>query len=188
MRFWVFFGIFLDTFGIVRFFKVTIGYYWKLSGYYWTQKWRKVSKNSIKSPFCPLQELEVSLRSGLYLLIYIKPWKYGRAELIMVIVFHWIGLLSWFSHIVDMSIHMCVCLWNFKTSSSRGCWDIWLKGVSLILAYDDTIYFLLFYVSVIFLCSLTSLEFWSQPSVSQPTVDNGGVSRGWVPFPHIKKI
>ena len=36
---------------------------------------------------------------------------------------------------------LSVCLWLFKTTFSGGRGDLWLKGVSLILACNDTIFF-----------------------------------------------
>ena len=53
--------------------------------------------------------------------------------------FHWIGTLGRFSHRVAMSVCLSVCSWQFKTPSSRGRGDLWVNGVSLILACDNTI-------------------------------------------------
>ena len=66
--FFVFLGIFLKLLRLLlKVNEVTNGH----------QKWPKISKNSIKSPFLlegqnKPRELEVSPRSGLYLLVFIK--------------------------------------------------------------------------------------------------------------------
>ena len=56
---------------------------------------------------------------------------------------HWIGPLGQFSRRVCPSVCLCVhlsiFLWRRKTPTSRGHGDLWFKGVSLILACDDTI-------------------------------------------------
>ena len=63
-------------------------------------------------------------------------------------------------------------LWQFKKTTYGGSGDFWSKGVSLILACNDT-FFLIFFLrfTTFFVC------FWTHPIVSQPTVDNVGVSR-----------
>ena len=100
---------------------------------------------------------------------------------------HWIGPLGRFSHGVTRSawllVCLFVCLWQFKTPTYGGCGDFWSKGLSLILGCNDTI-LVFFRFDVSFLCvSQLFLGFWSQPTASQSTVYNGGVSRGWVPLP-----
>ena len=70
-----------------------------------------------------------------------------------------------FSHRVAMSV--CVCLWQFKTPSSGGRTDFWSKGLSLILACDDTFFFFFFLCFDEFSCLVIFLGFRRQPIVSQ---------------------
>ena len=82
--------------------------------------------------------------------------------------------LGRFSHRVAMSI--CLCL----SAPSRNT-HFWLKGVSLILAINDTFFLLLFSCFYNFSCFSTFQGFRNNPivehpTVSQPTVDNKGVS------------
>ena len=62
---------------------------------------------------------------------------------------------------VAIFVCLCVCLWQFKTPSTGGRGDFWSKGVSLILGCDDHFFFSGFLIL---------------PTVSQPTVDDVGVS------------
>ena len=99
--------------------------------------------------------------------------------------------LGRFSHRVVMSVCLSVCLsvcvCDCKTPTSGGQRHSWLKGLSLILACNDTIsIFCCFNDLTLF---LTSWCFWNhpnveRPTVSQPTVDNGEVRKSPPPpFP-----
>ena len=64
--------------------------------------------------------------------------------------FHSIGPLGRFSHRVAKSVCLSErCLWQVKTTTSRCPGDFWLKGILLILAWNDTI-FSLFFSALIF--------------------------------------
>ena len=84
-------------------------------------------------------------------------------------------LRHWVAMYVCLLACLSVCLWQFKTHTLRFPGDLCLKGVSLISACNDTIVFLFSYWDDFF-----AIFFWSQPTVSQLTVDNEGVSRGSV--------
>ena len=77
------------------------------------------------------------------------------------------------------SVCLSVCVWQFKTPISRCPKDFWSKGVLLILACNDTILFFSSFSMILWFFFLI-LGFLSHPTVSQPTVDNGGVSSGTV--------
>ena len=90
--FFLFFGELLDYFWhfLFKATKVTTKSY---GGYYWTTKWRKISTNSVKSSVkarSSPQKLEVSPRSGLYLLVFVhsdSSVRVKRSELFLLLLF-----------------------------------------------------------------------------------------------------
>ena len=94
----------------------------------------------------------------------------------LLLLLHWIGPLGHLSPRFVMS----VCLWQFKTPTSRCPGDFWSKGILLILACNDIILVLVFSFFSCFNDFFVFFNFWSVGYSSQPTFDNGGLSRGMV--------
>ena len=99
--------------------------------------------------------------------------------------FHCIGPLGKFSYRVFMSVCLYVCMYvPLQNTHFERSTKFWSKVVSLILVFNDIILFSFsfFFVWVIFFLHFSAFRgFWKpptvdHPTVSQPTVDNGGVS------------
>ena len=86
--------------------------------------------------------------------------------------------MQWANSVIysqDPSVCVYVYISQFKTLTSKGCGNLWLKGVSLILACNNTLYIFcvddFFFIISLFLIEASLLWAWAGPiQVSMRTI------------------